>query len=157
MSVPSPEGIAPSALAGKIARLRPRDVVTVARALWWSTFARATLSLSGWARAQRMFGFVKVESVERELGALPALDPSTMRALRVVQRTLDLKFLHVLCLPRSIAIERTLASRGVPAELVIGVLLQQGFKAHAWIEIEGFPVAEAGRNQWAALARFRRA
>ena len=60
------------------------------------------------------------------------------------------------CLPRSVAVVRALAAEGVEADLVIGVVKNEGFKAHAWVEIAGYAVAEGGRNEWAALARFRR-
>jgi len=45
----------------------------------------------------------------------------------------------VLCLQRSAATVRLLRVRGVPAQLVIGVQ-QMPFKAHAWVEVEGYVV-----------------
>ena len=44
------------------------------------------------------------------------------------------------CLARSLALTRMLRTRGVPAETRIGVKTADGFRAHAWVEVEGVPV-----------------
>jgi hypothetical protein len=47
------------------------------------------------------------------------------------------------CLPRSIALQQLLATRGVPARLRIGVRKESGgLTAHAWVEVGGQAVGE---------------
>jgi hypothetical protein len=47
------------------------------------------------------------------------------------------------CLPRSLVVERLLARAGARPELRIGVRLDEGrLSAHAWVEVDGEPVAE---------------
>jgi len=47
------------------------------------------------------------------------------------------------CLPRSIALARVLRKKGVPAIVRLGVDTESGFTAHAWVEIDGAPLAES--------------
>jgi hypothetical protein len=50
------------------------------------------------------------------------------------------------CLARSLALTRMLRSRGVAAEMKIGVKTADGFHAHAWVEVAGVPITpSAGR------------
>ena len=53
---------------------------------------------------------------------------------------------HVLtmgCLERSLTLQRLLRRQGVEASLQIGVQKQKdSFEAHAWIEVDGEPIAE---------------
>ena len=44
------------------------------------------------------------------------------------------------CLVRSLALTRLLRSRGIAAELRIGVKTADGFHAHAWVEVAGVPI-----------------
>lgn len=47
------------------------------------------------------------------------------------------------CLERSLTLQRLLRKQGVPANLQIGVRSEgDSIAAHAWIEIEGRPIAE---------------
>lgn len=54
--------------------------------------------------------------------------------------------LHVLsaaCLPRSIVLADMLQSRGHPANVLLGVAKSgQALSSHAWVEVDGFLVAE---------------
>ena len=47
------------------------------------------------------------------------------------------------CLRQSLLVWWLLRRRGVPAELRIGVQKQEGFSAHAWVELDGQPVNDA--------------
>lgn len=44
------------------------------------------------------------------------------------------------CLVRSLVMTRLLSRRGVPSSLIIGVSTEDGFQAHAWVEVDGKPV-----------------
>jgi Transglutaminase-like superfamily len=48
------------------------------------------------------------------------------------------------CLMRSLVVLGMLARRGVETRLVIGVELESGFAAHAWLERDGIAVLPAG-------------
>jgi hypothetical protein len=50
---------------------------------------------------------------------------------------------RALCLEQSLALYLLLRRRGVPAELRLGAQ-PRPFYAHAWIEVDGNPVAEQG-------------
>jgi hypothetical protein len=50
------------------------------------------------------------------------------------------------CLARSLALTRMLRKRGLPAETRIGVKTADGFRAHAWVEVEGVPVTSEIEN-----------
>jgi transglutaminase-like putative cysteine protease len=47
------------------------------------------------------------------------------------------------CLRQSLLVWWLLRRKGVPAELRIGVRTQEGFTAHAWVEVGGQPVNDA--------------
>ncbi|MEM1129475.1 MAG: lasso peptide biosynthesis B2 protein [Pseudomonadota bacterium] len=56
------------------------------------------------------------------------------------------------CLLRSLALYRYLNAAGVAAEHVIGVQ-RFPFEAHAWVEVAGRPVLQAGTGSYTGLAR----
>ena len=45
------------------------------------------------------------------------------------------------CLAQSIALTRMLRKKGVPANVRIGVKADGAFAAHAWVEVDGAPIA----------------
>ena len=49
------------------------------------------------------------------------------------------------CLMQSLVLTRLLAARDIESRIVIGVSVDDGFAAHAWVEYEGRPVLPAGR------------
>jgi hypothetical protein len=51
--------------------------------------------------------------------------------------------LPMTCLTRSIFLLWLMRRRGVDGQLRIGVRLDQGFSAHAWVELDGEPVNDA--------------
>jgi hypothetical protein len=55
------------------------------------------------------------------------------------------------CLARSLVLMRLLATRGVPASLVIGVATEPEFGAHAWVEHGGRPLLPAGGGRFERL------
>lgn len=48
------------------------------------------------------------------------------------------------CLPRALVLAALLRRRGIAAELWLGAGTGERFDAHAWIEIDGVPICEAG-------------
>jgi len=46
------------------------------------------------------------------------------------------------CLQRSLALVWRSHALGIPAELRIGIATASGFAAHAWVEVDGEPIAE---------------
>jgi hypothetical protein len=142
----------------RAARLRPADVVSIARALFWMASARVLIRTLDFPRAARLLG----------LDACPAdgapvmaseMSPKAHRALRVALVTLKPKRLGVSCLPHSVALERVLRASGVTAEIVLGVRHEEGFKAHAWVEVSGAPIGwgEDRSADYVPVGRFRRA
>jgi len=136
---------------------RPRDVARALHAFVWMLVARALLLAGGFKLARRALRYEVVSEVDRPYGDAPTIAPGAGRALYLASRVLDIEALHVSCIPRSIALERVCAANKVAAELVIGVDRSNGFRAHAWVELNGYPlgVNEVGRAHWTALARFR--
>lgn len=81
----------------------------------------------------------------RRRAAGPALDPAGVwRCAEAVLRVLRLLPTDSRCLVRSLVLLAVLARRGAEAELVIGVLPQPRFAAHAWLEHDGVPLLRAG-------------
>lgn len=91
------------------------------------------------------------EVVERLRGDVQdAYDPAVSRRIgyrlgTVVLRTLDPLPADSRCLVRSLVLTALLARRGVRAVLVIGVLGEPEFAAHAWVEHGGKALVPAGR------------
>lgn len=140
----------------RFAKLRPVDVPVVARAFFWMVAARVMLKARGFDRTRLALGLRSTSDPDRPRGARPRLAPVDDRALRVALRVLEPAALGVTCLPRAIAVERVMRARGIATEVVLGCVTGEGFKAHAWVELDGYAVGwgEAGRSSWSPLARF---
>lgn len=67
-----------------------------------------------------------------------------IRLCHAVVRVLRLLPTDSRCLVRSLVVLAVLAARGREVELVIGVLPGESFAAHAWVELDGAPLLEAG-------------
>jgi len=141
----------------RAAKFRPGDLPTVARALGWMLASRVLLLTVRFAGVRRLLGIRPAGEPEREPGPRPALSPAAERALRVTLRVLEPTVLHVTCLPRALVLERMLSAYRIPCELLLGCDTEDGFRAHAWVEIDGRPVGfeEGGAASWRPLARFR--
>jgi hypothetical protein len=126
-------------------------------ALFWVSVARLLLATGGFKLARKLLRLRTIDEVERAQGAAPRIEPDAGRALHIAMRVCDAT--RASCMPRSIALERICVANGIAPEMVIGVDRSNGFKAHAWIELDGYPlgIAEIGRAQWTALGRFRSA
>lgn len=102
------------------------------------------------------------------LGLKPVDDPAiprmvgadAQRAVGVAMRVTDATIIAASCLPRALVLERALAAHRVPGEVVIGVNRQDGFRAHAWVEVAGSPVGALDAQSptaWEAIVRLRSA
>jgi hypothetical protein len=67
-----------------------------------------------------------------------------LRLGRAVSRTVRLLPTDSRCLVRSLVLTRLLGRRGVPSSLVIGVMSEPQFAAHAWVEHGGAPLLSPG-------------
>lgn len=68
-----------------------------------------------------------------------------------VQRVLDRVPGGSKCLARSLVLTAMLASREIESVLVIGVSADGGFAAHAWVEVDDFPLLPAYEADYARL------
>jgi hypothetical protein len=107
-----------------------------------------------WMRGQRLEDVVARLREGRGPGPAPATgkpsrDPVAqrlggLRLGRAVSRTVRLLPTDSRCLVQSLVLTRLLGRRGVPSSLVIGVLSEPQFAAHAWVEHEGAPLLSPG-------------
>ena len=70
--------------------------------------------------------------------------PAARRLSWMVERILALLPTDKRCLVKSLVLIRVLSNRSIPGVLVVGVLSNNGVKAHAWVEHDGHPVLPAG-------------
>jgi hypothetical protein len=106
-----------------------------------------------YARARRLLRRLSLPEVVAELRGPPPSSDETVSARelalawrleRIVRRTLGALPADSHCLVRSLVLAALLARRGVFASLVIGVRLGPSFDAHAWLELDGDPLARDG-------------
>jgi transglutaminase superfamily protein len=71
---------------------------------------------------------------------------------RIVAKTLRILPTDTRCLVRSLVLVCLLARRGIASRLVIGVLPERRFAAHAWVEFAGYPLLPAGAAVQGRLA-----
>ncbi len=107
-----------------------------------------------WMRGQRIEDVVAKLREGHRRGPSPAPDDlsddpvaqrlGALRLGRAVSRTVRLLPTDSRCLVRSLVLTRLLGRRGVPSSLVIGVMSEPQFAAHAWVEHAGAPVLPPG-------------
>jgi len=105
------------------------------------TFSRVASALSAIMGARFSLRWRRLHKILRaiDLGrtAWPRSGPVDLDAIKdaatAFERTSRFLRSHDQCLPRSIALARYLAARGLPADLVLGVRLRP-FAAHAWVQ-----------------------
>ncbi len=106
--------------------------------------------LIAYARVRRLLAHRDLRQTVRALrdrpeSAAPRLDRGeAVRLTQAVVRVLRLLPTDSRCLVRSLVVLALLADRGTAVELVIGVLPGTTFAAHAWVELDGMPLLEAG-------------
>lgn len=84
-----------------------------------------------------------VESL-RPVGPSRVGEAGARRAARAVSSVLALLPTDSRCLVRSLVLIAVLARRGASASLVIGVVPEPRFAAHAWVELGGVPLLKPG-------------
>ena len=90
--------------------------------------------------------------VRAPLPGRPVLPPSQQMDLAVrlgsiVEQVLGRLPTDNRCLIRSLVLVRLLANRSIDSRLVIGVSVDAGFAAHAWVEHAGRPLLPVGHYQ----------
>jgi Transglutaminase-like superfamily len=81
----------------------------------------------------------------RRLSSTPVpVGDDPRRLVSIAIRVLERVPFDSRCLMRSLVVLGMLARRGVETRLVVGVEVDSGFAAHAWIEHEGVAVLPAG-------------
>jgi hypothetical protein len=110
----------------------------------WSLRRRGLPATVATLRARRM---------GRHRPLQPPLDPAGAWAYaHAVVRVLRLLPTDSRCLVRSLVLLSVLARRGVETDLIIGVLAEPEFAAHAWLEHRGVPLLRPGRAAAGRLA-----
>lgn len=95
-------------------------------------------------------------SIER-LRALPCRRPHVasyhegLRLGRAVASTLRVLPADSRCLMQSLVLTGLLARRGIDSTLVIGVRPGETFGAHAWVELQGYPLLPPMEQQFTRL------
>jgi Transglutaminase-like superfamily len=74
-----------------------------------------------------------------------------LRLGRAVRRTLLVLPTDSRCLVQALVLTKLLARRGITSRLVLGVSLEDGFKAHAWVERGGRPLLAPGGPEFKRL------
>jgi hypothetical protein len=72
---------------------------------------------------------------------------------QAVGRTLRLLPTDDRCLLQSLVLTRLLADRGIDSLLVVGVLVEPEFAAHAWVESDDVPLLPTSPSAYARLIR----
>jgi hypothetical protein len=83
--------------------------------------------------------------------AQPDSIPGAVRLGDIVARVLDVLPTDSRCLIRSLVLTRLLDRRGTASTLAIGVRPGEDFGAHAWLEVAGRPVQDAGGSDFPRL------
>lgn len=137
---------------GKLLRLGGGDRRLLVHAALWLLATDLGLRTLGFARTRRLLAVGRTP-------CFPSDAPPAWGEIDAVAWAVAAAAAHHLypmrCLARSLVLERLLARRGVPSELRIGMQRdEEGFRAHAWIECFGRPVAEGEgvRGRFASVA-----
>jgi hypothetical protein len=123
--------------------------------LWLSGEVLATYcQVRWWMRGQRIEDVVARLRKGHGPGPSPGIEApaedladqrlGALRLGRAVSRTVRLLPTDSRCLVRSLVLTRLLGRRGVPSSLVIGVMSEPQFAAHAWVEHGGAPLLSPG-------------
>jgi hypothetical protein len=108
--------------------------------------------LTAYTRMWRALGHPDVLGLARkarDVRSGPRLDDPlehqvARRLGKIVGKVLGVLPTDSRCLIRSLVLVRILSRRAIPSTLVIGVMKESDFKAHAWVEHDGMPILPAG-------------
>ena len=123
-------------------RLTPRERIRLG-----AEIVRTYVAVRWWLLRRGLPG--AIVAARRTEETRPVLDEPSSRAAalrlgRSVERTLGALPFDSRCLIQSLVLVRILARRGVPSTMVIGVMAQPRFSAHAWVEHGGVALLPAG-------------
>lgn len=104
---------------------------------------RAALALLGFARTR---AWVQRVISRREMRAPSAADIAAAEELARLAAALGRRQpIGATCLPQALAVQALLGGRGLGSELKLGVRKSRGrIEAHAWVELAGIALAQAG-------------
>lgn len=101
-----------------------------------------SLRMGGYKRTRRLVEALSRYPQPRRAGDDDLRDAERLAQLAAVAGIHGL--VEATCLPRALAVHGVLRRRGLRPELKLGVRRQpQGIQAHAWVELEGHPLAQA--------------
>lgn len=100
-----------------------------------------------YVRVQWLLRTRPLPAVVATLRAKPAraVPASDRRLVRATLRVLAVLPTDTRCLVRALVVLALLSRRGREAQLVVGVLRDDGFQAHAWLERDGGALLPSGR------------
>lgn len=99
------------------------------------------LLVAGYKRTRALIEKVSRHPQPRDAGAADLLDAERVAQLAAVAGIHGL--VRATCLPRALAVYGVLRRRGLQPELKLGVRRKdQEIEAHAWVELEGQPLAQ---------------
>jgi hypothetical protein len=122
-------------------RLSAEVLATYCQVRWWMRGQKIEDVV---ARLRKGQGFGPSPGTEEPLHDPVAQRLGGLRLGRAVSRTVRLLPTDSRCLVQSLVLTRLLGRRGVPSSLVIGVLSEPQFAAHAWVEYDGAPLLNPG-------------
>lgn len=133
-----------------------RDVAVALRTVLTVLLARLVLRRGGLPAAVRSFRLVTLPPGE-PVPATGSWGARSRRRARVAGRVLRVPGLRGTCLPTALSLASVLGAGGVPADVVIGVSSENGFSAHAWVELPEGRIDLAGHPLSAhrAITRLR--
>jgi hypothetical protein len=116
-----------------------RDWLTLIEAWWRLLFFHLALRVTSYDRLDDSTRAAD-SSARRESGA----QISAQKIRLLVGYAARLHLIPMTCLHRSLALQKILSERNIPAQIRIGAQKKQGsMYAHAWVEVDKKPVGEA--------------
>lgn len=120
---------------------------------------RIALALASVAALIRVMGVQRAIALLDRMRSRPSSlrpDEQVVSAIRIARRVQAVAARvpgRPRCLVRSIALASALRRHGIPADVQVGVAMEGGFAAHAWVEVHGLPVTDDPRHtgQYRAL------
>jgi hypothetical protein len=147
--------IAPTPRASALADARPRALPPLQKAALATEILRAYVQVRWrlWRTdLPRTLAAVRAGRIDHTASTRESLVLGT-RLGQAVGRTLHLLPTDDRCLMQSLVLTRLLADRGIDSALVIGVVVEPEFAAHAWVERDDVPLLPTSGSAYARLLR----
>jgi hypothetical protein len=137
-------------LAARLLRLRPRDVLLLARAQWAVVRARMIVRARAVGSLATPAAGDDDTRVARSRAAWPPREAraEALRLAEAVRKVATHGPVQANCLARSVALQRLLRDAGIERGVLrVGVRRDAGaFEAHAWLELDGRVVGDEQAN-----------